>query len=106
MILIVLFIPMVLIFALSETIFLAMGQEPQIAHYASQYAISQLVGLFFAGQFDLTKRFLIQLQVSWVPMMAQVACTLLHFFWCHLFIMQLDFRVYGAGLAMTVTNCL
>ena len=64
------------------------------------------MGLFFAGQFDLTKRFLIQLQVSWVPMMAQVACTCLHVFWCDLFIVRLGYSIYGAGCAMTLTNCL
>ena len=37
-------------------------------------------------------------------MIAQVACSILHLYWCHLFIIKLDYRIYGAGLAMTVSN--
>ena len=65
--------------------------------------MAQMVGTFFLGQFDLSKRFLLQLQVAWAPMVAQLICTCLHVLWCYLFIVKLDMHVTGAGLAMALT---
>ena len=64
------FAPLAVIFYNSESIFMLIGQDPEVAHYASSYARSMIVGTFFLGQFDISKRFLMQLQVSWVPLIA------------------------------------
>jgi multidrug resistance protein, MATE family len=103
LILIAMSIPISIIFLLSEHIFLLIGQDSEVAFYASQYTKSMIVGTFFFGQFDLTKRFLIQLQVSWVPMFAQVITTVLHVFICKFFVIYLDMQVIGAGYAMALT---
>lgn len=58
-ILLAVMIPIALVFFFSETIFLLIGQDPQVSRYAGQYACSQIVGALFFAQFDLTKRFLI-----------------------------------------------
>jgi multidrug resistance protein, MATE family len=44
------------------------------------------------------------MQVSWVPMVAQVICTLFIPAFCYLFISRLQMGLIGAGLALTVTN--
>lgn len=80
-----------------------MGQDPEVALYASQYSKSMILATVCFGQFDLMKRFLIQLQVSWVPMIAQVITTLLHILWCYIFVIKLDMQVLGAAYAMAVT---
>ena len=59
LILVALFVPIAFIFYNSESIFLLIGQDPEVAYYASSYAKAQMVGTFFLGQFDLSKRFLI-----------------------------------------------
>lgn len=69
-ILLMMLLPVSIIFYNMEALLLAFNFEPELAHYASQYAISQITGAFFYAQFDLSKRFLIQLQVSWAPMVA------------------------------------
>ena len=55
-------LPISVVFYNSESLLLALQIEPDVAHYAGQYAISQIFGSFFFCQFDLSKRFLIQLQ--------------------------------------------
>ena len=69
-ILLSLLLPISLVFYNSEKILLAIKVDPEVAHYASQFLMSQIIGCFFYGQFDLSKRFLIQLRVSWAPMFA------------------------------------
>lgn len=62
-----------------------------------------IIALIVKANFDLMKRFLIQLQVSFVPMIAQIITTSLHGFWCYLFVIKYDLKVKGAGYAMIVT---
>ena len=81
-ILFVIFAPIAMLYFKSESILLYVGQDPVVAKYASQYLVSMIVGMFFVGQFDLNKRWLIQMQVTWVPMIAQLICTVLHVVWC------------------------
>ena len=42
--------------------------------------------------------------VTWVPMTAQVAVTILHPFWCYLFVVILDYDIIGIGIAYTITQ--
>ena len=55
------------------------------------------------GLFDLNKRWLNCMQVTWVPMLAQAVGTLAHIGWCFLFTMKLDLGVTGLGIATAVT---
>jgi multidrug resistance protein, MATE family len=105
-ILLLLCVPMIVLLASSERIFLFVGQNGEVAKYASQYCKISIIGILFYGQFDLTKRFLIQLQVSWVPMIAQFICIALHPLFCWLFVIKLGYGVWGAGVAMASTNIL
>lgn len=56
--------------------------------------------------FDVTKRFLNCLKISWVPMIAQVGATFLHILWCHIFVVKLDWGLRGLGMASTITSLL
>ena len=63
-----------------------------------------LPGTYFLGQFDLTKRFLNCLKVTWIPMIAQVGATLLHFVWCEIIVMRWGWDIVGLGVAHTITS--
>lgn len=54
--------------------------------------------------FDLKKRYLNCLDVAWVPMLAQIGASLLHLFWCWLFVTKCQLEVFGLGVAMVITN--
>jgi len=78
--------------------------DPEVSKYASQYLIAMIVGTYFEAQFDLSRRWLIQMKATWVPMISQLICTILHGFWSYLFIVEWQLHVYGAGLAMALSN--
>ena len=53
--------------------------------------------------FDLKKRFLNCMEISWVPMLAQMGATLLHFLWLYLFVIKWQLEVLGLGIATAAT---
>lgn len=55
------------------------------------------------AQFDCTMRYLCAFKKSHIPMCTQIMSTALHVGWCHLFIVTLDFGLFGASLAICVT---
>jgi len=99
-------IPLAIIFWFSESIFLMLKQDPEVARYAGKYVHVQMISLFFIGQFDLTKRFLMQVQVAWVPFFANIVCTALHLLWLYILIVRMNLEIVGAGIAMATTGFL
>ena len=71
---------------------------------AYKYIMTSLPSMYFLGLFDLKKRFLNCMKISWVPMVAQVGGTLLHIFWCYLFVTKLEMDVVGLGIASNITT--
>ena len=98
------FIPLVAILLLTRPILRALGQEPAVVEYAYTYVLINLCSVYFLGMYDLTKRFLNCLKETWVPMAAQMTATILHIYWCHLFVNVLGWDIYGLGLASTLTS--
>ena len=62
-----------------------------------------LPGFYCCGLFDLNKRWLNCFKITLVPMIAQVLGTVLHVYWCYLFIEKLDYGVEGLGYATSIT---
>ena len=62
-----------------------------------------LPAVYFYSMFDLTKRFLNCMNVTWVPMTATVFATILHPFWCYLFVNILGMDITGIAIAYTIT---
>ena len=54
--------------------------------------------------FDLTKRFLNCMTISWVPMTAQIVATILHPFWCYFFVVVKDMDIIGIAISYTITQ--
>lgn len=100
------FIPLALILCFTKQILRGLGQEEAVIAHAHEYVLLCLPGAYMLSMFDLTKRFLNCLKFSWVPMIAQVSATLLHIFWCNLFVVQLGWGLKGLGMASTITSFL
>ena len=62
-----------------------------------------LPSMYFLCMFDLKKRFLNCMKISWVPMVAQVGGTIIHIGWCYLFVTVLKLDVVGLGIASNIT---
>ena len=99
------FIPLALILCFSKPMLIFMGQDPLVAQYAQTYILVNLPGVYFMGQFDLAKRFLNCLRITWVPMVAQVGSTFLHLAACEIIVVRMGVQpIIGLGLASTVTS--
>ena len=72
--------------------------------YAQKYINVNLVSVYFYGMYDLQKRFLNCLNISWVPMIVQVCASFLHIFWCYFFVEVYQMDIEGLGIASTVTS--
>lgn len=99
----VVMIPIIIIFALSDKILVGLGQDPQVSHISRVYVTILIPGVWALGQFDATKRFLSAQYSTDIPVWTQLVTTILHFFWCWLFIWKLDGKEKGAALATNIT---
>lgn len=52
------FVPLVFLLYFSKQLLLKLGQDEKVATYAQMYIVPMIPGMFFIGQFDLTRRFL------------------------------------------------
>ena len=57
-ILTVIFLPLVFFMIYSEEILILLGQDKDVSKYAVEYIKPMIIGMYFLGQFDLTRRFL------------------------------------------------
>ena len=86
-ILLAFYVPFALIpFAFGEKIFLAIGQDAEVAHLAAIQVKYQLPQVLFAGLFDLNKRWLSCLRITFVPSVAMAIATLFHIVLCYVFL--------------------
>ena len=90
----------------SDKIFILLGQNEAMVAYCSQFVHSMIIPVFFIGQREVLSRYL-QSMLFFKPSMIITLLTLgFHFIWADIFILKLDLRVYGAGIAMLVTQVL
>ena len=52
----------------------------------------------------MKKRFLNCMNITWVPMLAQVVAALLHVLWCYIFAEYFELQVFGLGVATFITD--
>jgi multidrug resistance protein, MATE family len=102
----VVMIPIIVIFAFSDTILVKLHQDAAVASIARTYVCLMIPGVWAMGQFDSTKKFLSSQYKNSIPVWAQVVTTILHFGWCQWFIVSLDMRERGAAAATNITYIL
>ena len=54
----VVYLPLAVLLAFSYNILIAIGQDPMVAQYASDYITPMIPAMYFLGLFDLSRRFL------------------------------------------------
>ena len=100
----VLFIPIVIILFCSKQILTLLHQQPEVIQHAYEYIKICLFGLYLRTMFDMKKRFLNCMNITWVPMLAQVVAALLHVLWCYIFAEYFELQVFGLGVATFITD--
>ena len=63
-----------------------------------------LPALYFSGMFDLIKRFLNSMNISYVPMVAQIISSLFHPLFCYIFTVVVDMDIIGIAIAYNITQ--
>lgn len=99
-------IPIVIIYALSDKILIALDQDPAISILARRYCCILIPGIWAQSMFDATRKFLSAQFEIWIPLQIQFVTLILHFLWCYLFISVWDGREVGAAIATNITYLL
>lgn len=95
--------PVAIMFLFADTILIAVGQDPKISKMARDYVVWCLPGVFAIAQFDCIKRYLQSMLMSEISTYCQVSTTVIHFFWCWLFVTKCKMAVGGVALALNIT---
>ncbi|KAK9162421.1 hypothetical protein Syun_003323 [Stephania yunnanensis] len=96
-------VPIALVWANTGRILIAIGQDPEIAREAGQYASFMIPSIFAYGLLQCHIRFL-QAQNNVFPMMISAGCaTLLHIFVCWILVFKSGLGNKGAALANATT---
>lgn len=102
----VLSIPLSLVWLSIESILLAMGQDPVIAHYTGQYMRYQLPGLYPQFVYTILNKYIQTQGVTRPAMYITAVIAAMNPFLCYLFIYQWSFGYLGAALAVAVGRML
>ena len=101
-----LMLPIVVIFANSENILVALGQEPAIAYVACKYCCLLIPGVWAMGMFDSTRKFLSAQFLNTIPLYVSTFTLVLHVITCWFFVVKLGWAETGAALATNLTYLL
>ena len=62
-------------------------------------------GVFFFGQFDLLKRWLASMRITFFPMVATFAASALYILLCFLLVVYFDMGIIGLAVAISIKEC-
>jgi MATE family multidrug resistance protein len=102
----IVFIPVMIALLCAENFFLAINQDRMACHYSQVYIVSMIPGLFFQSQFNAVQQMLNSINKSKISMLIYISTTILHVFWCYLFVFKTSYGVTGAGIATSITYLL
>lgn len=86
-----------------ESILVSFGQDEGVAKNAQSYILVLMPKLILYGLFDCQRRWLNCFEYNHVPLQCQGVAVFLHYFWCQLFVVQLDLQIVGLGIANAIT---
>ena len=87
-----------------ERILLALGQDPDVARWTQVLLYYKIPSMLIYGQFDLYKRWLACMRITFVPMIAMIVAVTLHLPFCFLFVNYFDMSIEGLVLADLLKN--
>ena len=100
LILVVFFIPLALVPAIfAEDILLSIGQDAEVSRLTNIQIWAGLPAIFCYGQYDLYKRWLACMRITFVPMVAMCIATCMHLPFCLLFMNTFGLGIVGLAVA-------
>ena len=102
----VVLIPFFIIFAVSDLLLIALGQDPTVSTIARNYCCILIPGIWAQTMFDTTQKFLnAQFQIA-ITIYVQLVTLIIHLILCYLFVRVFDGREIGAAIATNITYIL
>ena len=62
-------------------------------------------GVFFFGQFDLLKKWLASMRITFFPMVATITSSVLYILLCFLLVVYFDMGIIGLAAAISIKEC-
>ena len=88
----------------TEWLLLECGQDPVLAKDTEKFLLYYIPGLYFWGLCDLLRRYLNCFKKNFLPMMTFFVVAILHPFWVHYFVVELDMKLFGVAVAGFISN--
>ena len=88
-----------------ETIFVAIGIDKEVSRLTQLQMRVQMPGVFFYGHFDLLKRWLASMRITFFPMVATIVAAVFYILLCFLFVVYFDMGIIGLAVAMSIKDC-
>lgn len=83
---------------------MALGFEKELSEHIGTFIRWMTLDFFFCLFFEVTRFYLVAQNAFYVPAYVLTFTTILHVFWCHLFINVLGLELVGMSLARTITD--
>ena len=96
-------VPQFLIFLFLENIFDIFGQPEQISHSAWIFCVLSFPGIISMSLFELNRRYLVCWGVNYSGTIITIFALVLHIILLFVFVIFLDYGVYGSGISTTVS---
>ena len=100
------FLPLTIFMFFIDSVLIGLGQDPEISVIASKFIFCSLPGTYLYVLFDARKRFLQSIEYSFVSTYTIAFTSMLHFFWCYLFIVYMQLGVQGVAIVLNITYSL
>lgn len=97
-------IPLLLSFYYADTMLLALGLDPEVAINTGIYLKNAIPSVLGLTVFECMRFFLIAQNYFYVQSVIQGGLSIVHIFWCHLFVVGYGMPVAGVGIAKSITD--
>ena len=88
-----------------EQILLAIGIDAEVSRLTHIQMRLQMPGVFFFCQFDLLKRWLAGMRITFFPMVASIASSAFYILLCFLLVVYYDMGIIGLAVAISIKEC-
>ena len=92
-------------FFFGEKILVAVGIDAEVSRLTQIQMRVTMPGVFFFGQFDLLKRWLASMRITFFPMVATFAASALYILLCFLLVVYFDMGIIGLAAAISIKEC-
>ena len=92
-------------FFFGEKMLVAVGIDAEVSRLTQIQMRVTMPGVFFFGHFDLLKKWLTNMRLTFFPMVATISCSVLYILLCFLLVVYFDLGIIGLAAAISIKEC-